>query len=404
MCSVDDLLNLPLDPDQSQFVLPSVTPLDQMGTNSGSNQPENVELTDQNSGMESQLTRSQIEVPIFPHSSQMASSPEDNYICLADVMMSNGGSVPVIVGQTNQESEHRNIQGEAGDMATCQADDVRDPTLVGTGKIPTHTLNSDTDATVSDSQSEPQSTPSIVIPSSPLATSDKQKGEASTQTHIDNSALNDDKATGSQTLAQSENTSGETVQIENDESSSNLDFLTTCREPNLDTSNLDRGVRNVGGTRLIPLGPSLSSPGSSLESSPVLRRRNLASNSPLSRRKYITSSPVAQMRDGELGVLQPLSPEHGQHLNDQYDFLRRTLSHSHRRFSTRRRPNKKGGAKRTQEGEGSENSSAPVGDDRTNSPSQQRETSGQWRDILMSTEVSPRRRNTGVCVLGGGGL
>ena len=41
-------------------------------------------------------------------------------------------------------------------------------------------------------------------------------------------------------------------------------------------------------------------------------------------------------------VLQPLSPEHGgSGFNEQYEFLRRTLSHSQRRYSQRGRPPKK---------------------------------------------------------------
>ena len=39
----------------------------------------------------------------------------------------------------------------------------------------------------------------------------------------------------------------------------------------------------------------------------------------------------------EFVVLQPLSPDHGLELNQQYEFLRRTLSHSQRRFSQRGR-------------------------------------------------------------------
>ena len=42
---------------------------------------------------------------------------------------------------------------------------------------------------------------------------------------------------------------------------------------------------------------------------------------------------------GDLPVLQPLSPTHGSDLNEQYEYLRRTLSHSRRRYSTRRRNN-----------------------------------------------------------------
>ncbi len=147
-------------------------------------------------------------------------------------------------------------------------------------------------------------------------------------------------------------------------------------------SNLDRSKRTVCQT--------LSSPGES----PVVVRRRLG-ESPLARRKDITSSPVHPR--GELGALQPLSPEHGTQMSDQYEFLRRTLSHSHRRYSTRRRPNRKG--RRTEEtggeregGEGESAAAAATSTTEVSTPEQQR-----WRDILISTEVSPTaRRSEGV--------
>ena len=69
---------------------------------------------------------------------------------------------------------------------------------------------------------------------------------------------------------------------------SDIDIEDPLLESNLDSSNLDSGVRRP---------PPLSS--------------------------------------GDLPVLQPLSPDPD--LNDQYEYLRRTLSHSQRRYSTRRR-------------------------------------------------------------------
>ena len=154
------------------------------------------------------------------------------------------------------------------------------------------------------------------------------------------------------------------------------------------STNLDHGVRTPKSRpgHSSPLGPTLSSPGGS----PVILRHKIG-DSPLSRRRNITSSPVGPRE--QLGMLQPLSPEHGAELSEQYDFLRRTLSHSHRRYSTRRRPNRKG---RSQEegggGGGEEDPGLEASSAGTETESDQR----RWRDILMSTEsASPSHRSEG---------
>lgn len=73
-----------------------------------------------------------------------------------------------------------------------------------------------------------------------------------------------------------------------------------------------------------------------------VRRTSSTNNSPILRPK----SPHSPLRrpSSELAVLQPLSPEHGTQLNEQYEFLRRALSHSQRRYSQRgKRPRERKG-------------------------------------------------------------
>ena len=80
------------------------------------------------------------------------------------------------------------------------------------------------------------------------------------------------------------------------------------QESNLDASDLDSGLR----TDTDPPPPSPPPPPS--------------------------SPPHTTSQQSGMAVLQPLSPEHnGAGLNEQYERLRRTLSHSRRRYSARRR-------------------------------------------------------------------
>ena len=239
---------------------------------------------------------------------------------------------------------------------------------------------------------------------------------------LPNRERNGDTAHGNQTTIENEtqavNTNTEAVpSLQNDtpttspKRAANTDVITAANMQATPTqevsgnlsnasSNLDKGMRR--GPRPHshtprPLGHTLSSP----EGSPVVLRRRLGEReSPLARRRNITSSPVNQR--GDLEVLQPLSPEHGLQLNDQYNLLRRTLSHSHRRYSTRRRPNRKGRSQ-DQEGPSQEQESGEMDSSIAQSvdvspPEQQR-----WRDILISSEVSPtarRSEGTGLCVCG----
>ena len=80
----------------------------------------------------------------------------------------------------------------------------------------------------------------------------------------------------------------------------------------------------------------------------------------------------------DLPVLQPLSPDPD--LNEQYEYLRRTLSHSRRRYSTRRRrPQRRG------RGEGVQRSESSVG------PSGR-----EMRDMLHTQDN--RRGEFNVCI------
>ena len=72
----------------------------------------------------------------------------------------------------------------------------------------------------------------------------------------------------------------------------------------------------------------------------VRRTNSSADTSPILRPKMLQTQE--RRPSSEFVVLEPLSPEHGQELNQQYEFLRRTLSHSQRRYSQRgRRPQQK---------------------------------------------------------------
>jgi len=130
--------------------------------------------------------------------------------------------------------------------------------------------------------------------------------------------------------------------------SSNQDMSAT-EESNLDLSNLDAGVRNA--------------------------RTNLP-------------------------VLKPLSPTH--ELDQQYEYLRRTLSHSRRRYSTRRRqqhgrrgddPSNCVSPERHERLRHTESSNAFLLRDHEGEPQQ---TRGQLRDILRTTQPVQRRDSGGL--------
>ena len=107
--------------------------------------------------------------------------------------------------------------------------------------------------------------------------------------------------------------SREQVHVEdNDPTSSSLDIGGRSRT----SSNLDRGTRE-----------------SNLDSSNL----DAGSRAKKSRPTTPPSQQTASHPATNLPVLSPLSPDHGTELNQQYEFLRRTLSHSQRRYSQRRK-------------------------------------------------------------------
>ena len=149
---------------------------------------------------------------------------------------------------------------------------------------------------------------------------------------------------------------------ENDQSSSSLDAEDRSRtasdldrgqrESNLDSSNLDAGLRRNKN-------PNLSTPPSQRRSHPVT----------------------------DLPVLTPLSPEHGRELNQQYEFLRRTLSHSQRRYSERRRPRgQDGGGAPTRGSVRPRYANVTISSD---PDSRTKQTVGQLRDLLRKSEAQP---------------
>ena len=134
-----------------------------------------------------------------------------------------------------------------------------------------------------------------------------------------------------------------------DQGSSNLDR--SPGESNLDASNLDTGVR------VRPTGSQTS----------------------------------------DLPVLQPLSPTHDSDLNEQYDYLRRTLSHSRRRYSTRRRNNHSShsaSVRQSRHTEGSlQRNPEPRDLDLAQSEvhqTKQRQTIGHLRNILRNSDIGTR--------------
>lgn len=117
--------------------------------------------------------------------------------------------------------------------------------------------------------------------------------------------------------------------------SSNLDIATASRtsqnscpiQSDLDRRERMAAVASAAAARLA----------SNLEKSPVRRTTSSNTNSPILRSKFPHTPTMSRRPSSEMLVLQPLSPEHGTDLNERYEFLRRTLSHSQRRYSQRGR-------------------------------------------------------------------
>lgn len=117
---------------------------------------------------------------------------------------------------------------------------------------------------------------------------------------------------------------------------------------------------------------------SDLNETSIRRTHSNVGDSPIFRSKT-PQSPVRRP-SSEFVVLQPLSPEHGQHLNQQYEFLRRTLSHSQRRFSQRGRHPRDRKGRGNAGGEGS---------------SEQGAQGGLGESGLVKNQVSPGTTNGG---------
>lgn len=88
---------------------------------------------------------------------------------------------------------------------------------------------------------------------------------------------------------------------------------------------------------------------------------------------------VSVAPSSNLPVLQPLSPDPD--LNEQYEYLRRTLSHSRRRYSTRRRRTHGGGHSPSRRG----NNQSLRGE---GGQSRERQTVGRLRDMLHNDEAA----------------
>ena len=207
---------------------------------------------------------------------------------------------------------------------------------------------------------------------------------------------------------------------------SNLDSL----ESSLDRTNVSRFSRDVSDLDGGKVRPALnSSPTTSRRSSnnsPILSRSR--NDSPLLIRRVSSanpspsSSPVLRSKSphtptgrpsSQMAVLQPLSPDHGADLTEQYEFLRRTLSHSQRRYSQRGR-NPRGGKGRGKATAGQSlrepnrvgnriangHVTGLAGQEGINSlETRKKQTIGHLRDILResnavnSSTLPPRRHN-----------
>lgn len=168
----------------------------------------------------------------------------------------------------------------------------------------------------------------------------------------------------------------------------------------LETS-LDMGLRQS---------PRLGRP-SDTNGSNIRRTHSNVGGSPILRSKN-AHSPVRRP-SSEFVVLEPLSPEHGLELNQQYEFLRRTLSHSQRRFSQRGRKPRERKERGNARGEESNEHAAQVGLGESglvssqvppgrivegeNLPKETRQklAIGQLKSITRESENEPVHRDTG---------
>ena len=200
----------------------------------------------------------------------------------------------------------------------------------------------------------------------PAVQASEQDGTQNQSSTAESSTLN--TSTQSQELlSENDQTSSSLDTGDRSRTYSNLDRGT--REPNLDSSNLDAGLR---------------------------ARKDQPSTPPS---QQSVSHPATN-----LPVLSPLSPEHGTELNQQYEFLRRTLSHSQRRYSQRRKQQGEQGGKRRERDLSA--TVAPGGPERRRNTSsvggsssggdvesRRKQTVGQLRDLLRNSENTATNHN-----------
>ena len=197
--------------------------------------------------------------------------------------------------------------------------------------------------------------------------------------------------------ASAESQSQQELLPENDQTSSSLDTGDRSRT----YSNLDRGTRQQSN-----LDSSNLDAGSRV-------RKDQPSTPPHSQQQTAASHPAT-----DLPVLSPLSPEHGTELNQQYEFLRRTLSHSQRRYSQRRKqqggnrrdpspsgaPGGPGGRRYTSSAGGSSGSSGGGGGGGGGGgrdvESRRKQTVGQLRELLRNSEnaTTTNHSHEGWCI------
>lgn len=154
--------------------------------------------------------------------------------------------------------------------------------------------------------------------------------------------------------------------------------------------------------------PTANTPTTSLDKQDVQRTLS-ANNSPILRSKSPRTPPTPRRRpSSEMIVLQPLSPEHGAGLSEQYAFLRRTLSHSQRRYSQRGRTPKEKKNQQQKQQELTQKETVPNGgmanggvvsghrsgleralSARDNQGNRQRRTIGRLRDIVKDENSAP---------------
>lgn len=227
--------------------------------------------------------------------------------------------------------------------------------------------------------------------------------EADSETTSPNNKDSNSNAISDSSSTQDDGIQSASREDESQNSSSSAPSLTSTsrhhkhHSPNSDTleSSMDTGVRLLSPR---PRRASDTSEGNSGQT------HSSGAGSPIARCK--TPQTPVHRPSAEFVVLQPLSPEHGLELNEQYEFLRRTLSHSQRRFSQRgRKPRERRGHHSQRGGEGSNRLVVQRGKTesglmksqvsprllraQTSKEVRQKQTIGQLKSILLESENQP---------------